>query len=342
MSVFGNSPATPFSGAIAWLWYKNPGLVAAATVLIAASAAMLVLAPPAWGMFVFEEAVKLMYPTLDELMQGMFGFSPQEVATQGTAMVGNFLVGTQTPENTTSLLKKDFSLLTGGAYATITGVAQNVLNLAGYPILAILTVVQIAKIGSKMDGNATLPAFKDIIFVFVYYAVFYTLITNSTYICGGIYEVVLNIIKSISSPGTASVNVYSEIADNWDQYVTENGVMTLLILALISFIAAFIGNIISFVVVFARAIQIYAYTAFAPIPLALLGAEVTRSYGTGFLKNYLAVCLAGVLIVVIMIMGPYIMNAGAAFGIPGALAAVVVYIMALTQSGGWAKEIIGG
>lgn len=48
--------------------------------------------------------------------------------------------------------------------------------------------------------------------------------------------------------------------------------------------------------------------AFAPIPLAFLGMDATRQIGLGYLKSFGAVCIAGVIILVLLISFPLVLG----------------------------------
>ena len=56
---------------------------------------------------------------------------------------------------------------------------------------------------------------------------------------------------------------------------------------------------VTLVVSWARTLQIYIMAAFVPIPISLLALDKTRQMGVGYLKNFAAVCLAGVIILVL-------------------------------------------
>ena len=66
--------------------------------------------------------------------------------------------------------------------------------------------------------------------------------------------------------------------------------------------------VIALVVCWARALQLYIMAAFAPIPLAFLGMDATRQIGVGYLKSFGAVCIAGVIILVLLISFPLVLG----------------------------------
>ena len=112
------------------------------------------------------------------------------------------------------------------------------------------------------------------------------------------------------------------------------------------------------VVCWARAIQLYIMAAFSPIPLSLMALDDTRQIGIGYLKNFTAVCLAGLIILILLIAFPLILGGltgaststgtpidGIATGLTYALqylAMCVLLILSLVKSGAWARDIVSG
>ena len=107
----------------------------------------------------------------------------------------------------------------------------------------------------------------------------------------------------------------------------------------------------------------YVYAAFSPIPISLLGFEETKQIGIGYLKNFAAAALAGVVMVLILYLYPHLVTALAVSGGLGkaemlglaqgvetfdsfgviikTIAVLITTMMGLVKSGSWAKEILG-
>ena len=131
----------------------------------------------------------------------------------------------------------------------------------------------------------------------------------------------------------------------------------MLVIALISWIVVIAAYVIALVVSWARALQIYIMAAFSPIPLSLLAEDETRQMGVGYLKNFSAVCLAGVIILVLLVCFPIVLGglSAASAGVPVLdqvvgglsyalqyLAMCILLIVSLVKSGSWARDIMGG
>ena len=133
--------------------------------------------------------------------------------------------------------------------------------------------------------------------------------------------------------------------------------IAMLVVALVSWLVVIVAYVVALVVSWARAIQIYIMAAFSPIPLALTSLDETRQMGVGYLKNFLAVCLAGLIILVLLVSFPIVLGGlnAASAGVPVVdsivgglsyalqyLAMCVLLILSLVKSGSWARDIMGG
>lgn len=133
--------------------------------------------------------------------------------------------------------------------------------------------------------------------------------------------------------------------------------IAMLVVALVSWLVVIVAYVVALVVSWARAIQIYVMAAFSPIPLALISLDETRQMGVGYLKNFAAVCLAGVIILVLLVSFPIVLGGlnAASAGAPVVdsivgglsyalqyLAMCVLLILSLVKSGAWARDIMGG
>lgn len=109
-----------------------------------------------------------------------------------------------------------------------------------------------------------------------------------------------------------------------------------------------ITNLIIRVLVYSRFIEIYVYTAVAPLPISMVISRNMGSTGKRFLLNYAAIALQGVFYVIIIgIYGAVVAHAGAGGGdnFTSAIFNVMFYssvlIFCLFKSGSWAKNVLG-
>ena len=98
-----------------------------------------------------------------------------------------------------------------------------------------------------------------------------------------------------------------------------------------------------------RAMQLYVMAAFSPLPFALLGFDETKNYGVSFCKNFLATCLAGVIILFAMGLFPNLLSGfsgGEISGFKGdmwsSVCASVALMLIVIKSGTIARDVFGG
>lgn len=261
------------------------------------------------------------------------------------------------------ILGTDFgSMLTtaGGTsmYDIVHAVWQVAILPIGCGVLSLVFTIKLIQISQRMDGNQSLPGVKEVVFLLVFFAVFLFLIQNSFDLMQAIYEVVgLAIDRTISLFGTGGALDLADVS-----IVTGDddlpSLIAMLLVSLISWLVVLVAYIVSLVVCWARALQLYIMAAFSPIPLSLMALDDTRQIGVGYIKNFAAVCIAGLIILILLISFPLILGGLVAVN-PGTgtpidsiangltyalqyLAMCVLLILSLVKSGTWARDIVSG
>ena len=263
---------------------------------------------------------------------------------------------------TDGVLSASFDQMLGGAggvtmYDVVHGVWEAAILPIGCGVLSFVFTVQLIKISQKMDGNAAMPGVKEVVFLLVFYAVFLFLLQNSFDIMQAVYEVSRIAVQRVSDlfGPASSLDLKTVSITTTDDNVA--ALLGMLVVALISWLVVIIAYVIALVVSWARALQIYIMAAFSPIPLSLLAEDETRQMGVGYLKNFAAVCLAGVIILVLLVSFPIVLGGlnAASTGAPVIdqvvgglsyalqyLAMCILLIVSLVKSGSWARDIMGG
>ncbi|MDU1879855.1 MAG: conjugal transfer protein TrbL [Eggerthella sp.] len=261
------------------------------------------------------------------------------------------------------ILSEGFDQMLGSAggitmYDIAYGAWENAILPIGCGILSFVFTVQLIKISQRMDGSQSMPAVKEVVFLLVFFAVFLFLIQNSFELMEAIYSVVgLAIDRTMALFGAGGAMDLSAVS-----VVTEDddvpALIALLLVSVISWVVVLGAYIVALVVCWARAIQLYVMAAFGPIPLSLMALDDTRQIGIGYLKNFTAVCLAGLIILILLVAFPLILGGltgaststgtpidGIATGLTYALqylAMCVLLILSLVKSGAWARDIVSG
>lgn len=263
---------------------------------------------------------------------------------------------------TNGVLSASFDQMLGGAggvtmYDVVHGVWEAAILPIGCGVLSFVFTIQLIKISQKMDGNASMPGVKEIVFLLVFYAVFLFLLKNSFDIMQAVYEVsriAIQRVTDLFGSGSA-IDLKTVSITTQDDNVAS--LLGMLVVALVSWVVVIVAYVVALVVSWGRALQIYIMAAFSPIPLSLLAEDETRQMGVGYLRNFAAVCLAGVIILVLLVSFPIVLGGlnAASAGVPVLdqvvgglsyalqyLAMCVLLIISLARSGTWARDIMGG
>lgn len=260
------------------------------------------------------------------------------------------------------VLSASFAQMLGSAgsvtmYDIVHGVWEVAILPIGCGVLSFVFTVQLTKISQRMDGNAAMPGVKEVVFLLVFFAVFFFLVQNSFAIMQAIYEVAKLAIDRVAGLfGVGSqIDLTTVSITTTDDDVA--ALLAMLVVALVSWLAVIVAYVVALVVTWARAIQIYIMAAFSPIPLSLIALDETRQMGVGYLKNFAAVCLAGIIILVLLVSFPIVLGGlnAASAGVPVVdsiigglsyalqyLAMCILLIFSLVKSGSWARDIMGG
>lgn len=185
-----------------------------------------------------------------------------------------------------------------------------------HAILGLFMLMQLIKISQRIDATSTLPAVKDIVFLVVTYCILSYFIDNALDLVSAIYSIFNDLVGNVSDK-LQSKNWYEpgiEMTKDDAADATFGGCFLLLIFGLISWAVGLVFYAVSMVVALGRSVQLYVYAAFSPIPISLLGFEETKQIGIGYLKNFAAAALAGVVMVLILYLYPHLVTALAVSG----------------------------
>ena len=259
-----------------------------------------------------------------------------------------------------SVLFEPFETILGEGtvpYRVVEALNARVITPVAASVLSCVMLLRIVRVAERVDGSPSAPVLREVGIAVVHFAVCVFLVRNSAAVCEAVYEGFRGIAESINGQvGETVLEVGAEgIGDDVLADVSALGPMV--VTALICLVGASAARVVTLVVVYARAIQLYAYVLFAPIPFALLGAEETRGMGMGFARNFAALALAGAImafvlacypLVVSVVVGDLTLSEG-----PGmapsfqlwaakAVSMQLLLCFSLTRSGRWARDILGG
>lgn len=246
--------------------------------------------------------------------------------------------------------------LLAGVYAFADAVNANAVRPLAYCVLALSMVLQFIKITQRADGSMTgMPGLENICMLLVGYIIAKLFIDNSMQICDALYRTAGQVMAGITAQGQVSGQIMPDTAFTY----TDLGIcVILLIICVLQLGCAFVTHVIAQLLVYGRAIQIYVFAAFSALPIAMLGVEMTRDSGFRFVKSFASIVLANALLLVVLYLFPTIISSigyaslGPSFDIGSQLAdalgvfaqwlaLMLVMVVAMCKTGGWAKEILG-
>ena len=190
-------------------------------------------------------------------------------------------------------LQKSLSDYNTTAYDLVTNLHASAVVPVSSVVIAIILVLELARNATHIEGDQQMGV-KIIAGTMFKSALLIIAAQNSTMILDAINEVSSAIIAGLGtvdgpSAGSLPAGVADEISDAGN--VDKAGMLMLLI---IPFLVALAAKLVVQVMVIFRFAELYALSAFASLPIALLGHPDTKSMGVGYLQRYASVGFQGV------------------------------------------------
>jgi hypothetical protein len=175
------------------------------------------------------------------------------------------------------------------------------------------------------------------------------ILTNTFNIVVGVFEVAQSVITDAAGVITGATNVNLDMMAALEAQLETMNTGALLGLWMQSFIVGVIIlalNVVVFIIVFGRMIEIYILTSLAPLPMATLTSREMGSMGQNYMKSLLAVGFQGLLILVCVAIYAVMVQNIAIGGDPiGAIWTAIGYTVLLCftmfKTGTVAKSIFG-
>ena len=173
------------------------------------------------------------------------------------------------------------------------------------------------------------------------------ILTNTFNIVMGIFDVSQHVVNNSAGVISGSTAVTPDMIATFRDDLMAMEVGALLGLWLQSFligIIAIILNIVVFIIVYGRMIEIYILTSLAPLPIATLTSREMSGMGQNYLKSLLAVGFQGLLIMVCVGIYAVLVQSIATGGDPigaiwGAIGYTALLCFTLFKTGSVAKSI---
>ena len=175
------------------------------------------------------------------------------------------------------------------------------------------------------------------------------ILSNTFNIVMGVFDVSQSVIARAGGLIAGSTDVSASMLDTLEttlQGMNIGSLLGLFMSSLIIHVTMFALNIVIFVIVYGRMLEIYLMTSLAPIPMATLANREVGSMGQNYLKSLFAVGFQGLLILVCVAIYAVLVQGIATGGDPigaiwGAVGYTVLLCFMLFKTGTIAKSIFG-
>ncbi|MDO4596680.1 MAG: type IV secretion system protein [Coriobacteriaceae bacterium] len=196
---------------------------------------------------------------------------------------------------------------------SITKISNKIIKPCATSILAIILYLQLLKIVRRFDqGSGTMPAAKEVFVLLTVCVFLMLLVQNADKIVKSIYELILLIIKSITNtlgdPSAVSDIKVAPIPDSGANLDDLGQALGVYFIAFLLRLFSLLTIVACKLAVIGRGLTIYLLTAFAPIPLSLMGFEETKSWSISYLRTFMVECLAAAVLVISLWCAPLIMS----------------------------------
>lgn len=207
-----------------------------------------------------------------------------------------------------TLLKAGFeTLLTDTA---VHDAVRNVHHIAVIPlgniVAAAFLVYGLVKVMSKAGQTDGGIDYWQLIMLFVLYGVASMVVNASWEIMTWFFRLFQVLVDNIYNVGAAAL----EFQDPTEGIENAGMLIAMALVSVVVVLVAVVVCALSHCVVIVRAIQIYVYSVFSPIPLACMVAEGGRDITKAFAKRYVALLLSGAVLAVLFYMFSLVVTFG--------------------------------
>lgn len=243
-------------------------------------------------------------------------------------------------------------------YNLALNVSKGVIFTPACSMLALAFLLQLMRIAQRIDGNAALPAVKEIIMLYVIFALCVYVVGHSFSLTRDFYDLVNSWTAHLATGDESELAALALTPDLGSDVAAG---MYVFFLSFFVFLVIMAANALSKVMFAARAVQIYLYAIFSPLMLSMLCFDELRHWAMGFIKGFLSCCLSGFVMLFAITAYPYAMTSLLAGGefqgdvyavtitsstVAHSFTGIVCVSLALgilcLRSGSYARDILGG
>lgn len=253
-------------------------------------------------------------------------------------------------EDLQNTLGQNLSSYMYDAYDLVKDLQTIVVGPLALSILALFILLEFQRISLKVEGAGGAPmlGFEMIIKSFIKFAICYVVILRIQDILDGIIVITANLSAKVLAIGasgklqnaTEQVRRAVNDLDFWEKIV-------ILLIMCILFLVALVVRVLIQVTIYLRFLELYIFSAMAPIPMGALPSQEFSSMTKSFFKNLASTGLQATFIALVLIIYPMIfarIMKDVGEGIWGIILGLTIYMIALllsiNKTKGWAKMIL--
>lgn len=204
-----------------------------------------------------------------------------------------------------SSLTSRLSVGISGLYAHVTTAREALLAIA-YTILALFFLLELVRCVQRAEaGGGQRLGVELIVVALVKMAFCKVIIDNSGLLMEALYDVIRSVITLLAGNGTVTASITETVTAD----LSGVNFFTCLLYMVLGFVVLVVVGavwVLTKLIIALRFIEIYLYLTVAPIPLATLPSEEWSSIAKSFLRSFLAVCIQGVLIFLVLSFFPVV------------------------------------
>lgn len=205
-----------------------------------------------------------------------------------------------------------FTLPLGGnelnqVYSVAASVLNNVAMPIGYSFLGLLVAVELFECVKGMKaGVSRLGGSDQLIACMIKIMIVKILIDNSQALCQAVYDLTCNISRGIERYATIGGASSSMPKDSFLSLVSGSAptdiwlFVFMILIMTVSVIVIFAAVLFVQIIALTRYLEIFICIAFAALPIIMFLNEHVKQIGIGYLKIYVAACLQGPVLVLLL------------------------------------------
>ena len=236
------------------------------------------------------------------------------------------------------------------AYQLVNQLQTLLVSPLALSILAIFILLEFQKISLKVegDGGAPMLGFEMIIKSFIKFAICYVVILKIQDLLDGIIVITSNLTYKVLEIGNAGTvrDVGERVRQAVDSESFWSQLVVLLVMCILFLVALVVRALIQ-VTIYLRFMELYIFSAMAPIPMGALPSQEFSSITKSFFKNFAATGLQSTFIALVLIMYPILfMKLMDELGsnlwaiILGLTIYMIGLLMSINKTKGWAKTLL--